>query len=250
LYRHREVGAALDRGVVGHDHDFLSHHPPDTANHAGGRCGIVVHALGGQRRDLQERRRGVEQGDDALAHQQLAALDVLVAGLLPAATGGVGEAAVELLDQGAVEGDVVAEFRRTRIELGLDGRHPPIVGPTKKARRGGPFRITPGRGSVLRVVRGSVGLVGHFLRSVGGRLGGVGGGIGGGSGSVVGGFGGGVGSLVDVGGDFAHGFAGRGSGGFGALLGGVDGGGTGLVGGSGGFSGRLLGFGGFVLAGR
>src|SRR5690606_13781646 len=75
-------------------------------------------------------------------------------------------------------------------------------------------------------------------------------GIGGGSGSVVGGFGGGVGSLVDVGGDFAHGFAGRGSGGFGALLGGVHGGGTGLVGGSGGFSGLLLGFGGFVLAGR
>src|SRR5690606_16974480 len=128
----------------------------------------------------------IEQGDDALAHQQLAAFDVLVARLLSAAAGGAGEATIELLDQGAMEGDVVAEFRGTRIELGMDGRHPPIVGPTKKARRGGPFRMHSGRGSVLRVVRGSVGLVGHFLRSVGGRLGGVGGGIGGGSGSVVG----------------------------------------------------------------
>src|SRR5690606_23704477 len=99
-------------------------------------------------------------------------LDVLVARLLPAAVRGARQAPVEFVHQGAMEGDVVAEVRRARIELRLDGWHPPIVEPsharlqvprfcraepcsagscsrawlgsTKKARRGGPFETLRG----------------------------------------------------------------------------------------------------------
>ena len=83
LHRHREVGAALDRRIVGDDHDFLSHHPADAADHAGGGRGIVVHAFGGERGDFQEGRAGVEQGGDAVAREQLAALGVLGRALSP-----------------------------------------------------------------------------------------------------------------------------------------------------------------------
>src|SRR3546814_5036308 len=62
LHRHREVGAALDRGVVGDHHDLLPEHPADAADHARGGRGIVVHFLGGERRDFEERRTRVEQG--------------------------------------------------------------------------------------------------------------------------------------------------------------------------------------------
>src|SRR5690606_6906015 len=146
--------------------------------------------------------------------------------LLPAAVRGARQAPVEFVHQGAMEGDVVAEVRRARIELRLDGWHPPIVEPSmaRLYKKGPPrraFRNTPGRGSVLRFVRGSVGLVGHVLRSVGGRLGSVGGGAGSSSGSFVGGFGSGIGGLVDVGTDLANSLARGGGSGFCALLGSV-----------------------------
>src|SRR5690606_9742380 len=131
LDRHREVGAALDGGVVGHDHHLLAHHPADAADHAGRGGLAVVHLLGRERRDLEEGRGRVEQGDDAVAHQQLAAGDVLAARLLAAAVGGTGQAAVEFGDQRTVEVGVVAEFLRTRIEFRGDGGHPPIVGAKK-----------------------------------------------------------------------------------------------------------------------
>ncbi len=118
LHRHREVGAALDRGVVGDDHHFLSHHPADAADHAGGGRGVVVHAFGGERGDLEERRARVEQGGDAIARQQLAALGVLVARLLAAAVGGARQAGVEFVDQRAVVGDVVLEILRAGIDAG------------------------------------------------------------------------------------------------------------------------------------
>jgi hypothetical protein len=110
LHRHREVGAALDRGVVGHDHDLLAHHPADAADHAGRGRGAVVHVLGRERRDLQEGRARVEQGGDAVARQQLAALGVLAARGLAAAVRGARQATLEFLHQGAVVLRVVAEF--------------------------------------------------------------------------------------------------------------------------------------------
>ena len=71
---HRVVGAALDRRVVGDDHAFGAADLADAGDHARARRIAVVHAVGGERAQLEERRARVEQPVDALADGQLAAL--------------------------------------------------------------------------------------------------------------------------------------------------------------------------------
>ena len=55
LHRHRVVGAALDGGVVGDDEHLSAVHHADAGDDAGAGAGAAVQALGGERRDLQER---------------------------------------------------------------------------------------------------------------------------------------------------------------------------------------------------
>ena len=110
LYRHREISAALDRGVVGHHHHFQSLDPADAGDHAGSGRGVGIHAFGGQRRDFEERRAWVEQGGDALARQQLAAFGVLVAGLLAATISRAAQSPVQFFHQGTVVGGSIDEF--------------------------------------------------------------------------------------------------------------------------------------------
>ena len=74
LHRHREVGAALHRRVVGDDHHLASRDAADAGDEAGGRRVVVVHVVRGERRQLEKRRAGIEQPVDALAHRQLALL--------------------------------------------------------------------------------------------------------------------------------------------------------------------------------
>ncbi len=76
LHRDRVIGAALDRGIVGHDHALHPFDPANAGHHAGAGHGVLVHAGGRQRRDFKKRRTGIEQRIDALAHQQLATRDV------------------------------------------------------------------------------------------------------------------------------------------------------------------------------
>ena len=76
LHRDRVVGAALDGGVVGDDDAFAAADAADAGDHAGGGHVAVVHPVRRERRQLEERRAGVEQEVDALARQQLAARDV------------------------------------------------------------------------------------------------------------------------------------------------------------------------------
>lgn len=71
LDRHRVVRAALDGGVVGDDHDLAAGDPADPGDDAGGRGLAVVHAVGGQRGELQEGRSGVEQPVHAVAGSSL-----------------------------------------------------------------------------------------------------------------------------------------------------------------------------------
>ena len=54
---HREVAAALDRGVVGDDDARPAGDAADAGDDAGRRRLAVVEAVGGQRRELEERRR-------------------------------------------------------------------------------------------------------------------------------------------------------------------------------------------------
>ena len=81
----RVVGAALDGGVVGDDHALAAGDAADAGDDAGGGRLVVVQAVGGQRRQLQEARAGVEQAVDAVARQQLAARDVALPRALGAA---------------------------------------------------------------------------------------------------------------------------------------------------------------------
>ncbi len=65
----RVVGAALDRGVVGDDHAFAPGDPADAGDHARAGALVVVHAVGGQRRQFQKRAARVEQPVHAVARQ-------------------------------------------------------------------------------------------------------------------------------------------------------------------------------------
>ena len=75
LDRDREVGPALHRRVVGDDQDFAAGHAADARHEAGRRRLVVVHAVGSERGQLEERRARVDEAFDALANRQLALLD-------------------------------------------------------------------------------------------------------------------------------------------------------------------------------
>src|SRR5688572_6675545 len=97
LHRHREVGAALDRRVVRDDDDFRAVHLANACDYTRSGRATVVHAIGRKRRELEERRAGVEQRADAIARQELAALGVLAPRILAAAFGRDGDALLELV---------------------------------------------------------------------------------------------------------------------------------------------------------
>ena len=80
LHRHRVVGAALDGGVVRHDHAFAARDAADAADHGGRVHVAAVHAPSGELADLEEGRAGIEQLQHALARQQLAAGDMPISG--------------------------------------------------------------------------------------------------------------------------------------------------------------------------
>ncbi|MNT43038.1 hypothetical protein D3C72_1794890 [compost metagenome] len=117
LDRHRVVGAALDRGVVGHDHAFHARHPADAGHHAGAGDRIAVHAVRGQRGDFQEGTARIEQGIDAVAHQQLAARGVLGARRFAAAKCGAGEGGVQVVDYGLHRRAVAFKRIAARLQL-------------------------------------------------------------------------------------------------------------------------------------
>ena len=95
----RVVRAALHRRVVGDDHAFATGDPADAGDHAGAGAFVVVHAVGGQRRHLEERAAGVEQTVHAVARQQLAAADVPLAGAFRTAECRGGQLCAQLIDQ-------------------------------------------------------------------------------------------------------------------------------------------------------
>ena len=61
LHRHRIIGAALDGGVVAHDHAFAALDAADAGDDAGGMDRVLVHAVGGERRQFQKRRARIDQ---------------------------------------------------------------------------------------------------------------------------------------------------------------------------------------------
>ena len=99
LDRHGVVGAALDGRVVRHDHALPAPDPADPGDDAGAGYRAVVHAVRGQRAQLQERRARVQQPVDPVAHEQLAPAQVPAAGGLPTTEPGRREVLPQLGDQ-------------------------------------------------------------------------------------------------------------------------------------------------------
>ncbi len=99
LDRHRVVGAALDGGVVG-DHDHVpAGHRRDPGDDPGAGGIAAVELRGRQRRQLEERRAGVREPLDAVAHEQLAAALVPLARTLASPLPDRLQAILELGDQ-------------------------------------------------------------------------------------------------------------------------------------------------------
>ena len=123
LHRQRVVGAALHRRVVADDHALAPGDAADAGDQAGGRRLVAIEAERRQRRELEERRAGIEQQLDAFAGQQLAAADVARAGRLATAGGGARQARAQVLDQGAHRRRIGGELRASNVEQRLDDRH-------------------------------------------------------------------------------------------------------------------------------
>ena len=107
--RNRVVRAAFDRRIVGHDHAFAARDPADAGDDAGPGAFVVVHPVGGERRDFEQRATGIEQSVDAIAGQQFASVDMAGAGAFRATQRGRGQLVAQLRDKRGVR---VAVFRR------------------------------------------------------------------------------------------------------------------------------------------
>ena len=73
----------------------------DAGDEAGAVDRLAIHAVGGERRQLEERRAGIEQVGDALARQQLSARQMALAGALRPAGGGLGAPRLQFRDERA-----------------------------------------------------------------------------------------------------------------------------------------------------
>ena len=130
LHRHRVIGAALHRGVVGHNHALHALHPADAGNDARRGRLVVVHAMRGKLADFEERRARIEQMIDTVARQQLAPRGVLGPRRLAAAKRHLGRLGAQILDQPAQAGGIGLEVRRAGVDAGFDDAHvsPSLVG--------------------------------------------------------------------------------------------------------------------------
>jgi hypothetical protein len=125
FHRHRVVGAALDGGVVTDDHAFLAFDAADAGDDAGAGRGAIVHVIGRQLRELEERRAGIEQVFDALARQQLAARKVTSTSVGTAALGQMRDFLAQVVDHRLHRCGVGLEVFAARVEFALDLGHVP-----------------------------------------------------------------------------------------------------------------------------
>jgi hypothetical protein len=115
--------AALHRRVVGDDHALAPRHPADAGDDARGRHLAPVHAVCGERRQLEDRRARIDQRVDAVARQELAARDVPRARLLAAAACDLGGLRTKVGHELAHQRRIRAKVLGARIELGLERCH-------------------------------------------------------------------------------------------------------------------------------
>src|SRR5664280_785295 len=124
--RHRVIAAALDGGVVGHDHAFAPFDAADAGDDAGAVDVAVIHAEGGKRRQFQERRAGIDQVHHAFSWKKLSAPDMALARLLRAAQGGLGAARLQLGSKRTHSFGIGAKFGAVRVDCRRKNSQPAL----------------------------------------------------------------------------------------------------------------------------
>ena len=119
----RVVRAALDRRVVGDDHDLASRDAGNPRHEAGAGRVVLVHLEGGKRRELEERRARVDQAIETFADRQLALRAVPLEVRGAAALARRGQAAAKVRDEPRHAGLVLAERRALRRHVGREPIH-------------------------------------------------------------------------------------------------------------------------------
>ena len=113
---HGEISAAFDRGVVAHHHAVGAVHTPDAGDQTGRRGIVVVHVQRRQWGDFQKRRAGIQQLQQPVAGQQLAAPGVLGASRLAAPQCDLRLLLSQIFDQRLHGVGIGLKVGRTRIE--------------------------------------------------------------------------------------------------------------------------------------
>ena len=135
-----EVGAALDGGVVGHDHHLAAAHASDAGDEPGSRRLVVVHPPGGQRRQLEKGGVGVEKMGQPAAHRQLALLGMPAGRRLAAAFTRPRPPRFEIALQRLHRAQIGAELLAAGIDAGRQDAHGERAGrgpePAGAGRRG------------------------------------------------------------------------------------------------------------------
>ncbi len=149
LHRDGKVRPALHRGVVGDDHHFAPAHAADARHQAGAGGVAAVHPPRGQRRELEERRAGVQQAFDPLANGQLALLAMALDRLFTAAAAHLGEPLAQFGHHALHVRAIAVEQVGIRLQVRLDDVH---GGPHYSRDSAWPYtfrRRSPGQLSVV-----------------------------------------------------------------------------------------------------
>ena len=134
LHRHREVGPALDGGVVGDDDALDPAHPADPGDEPCGWGVAVVHVPRRELRELEEGGARVEELAHPVAGEELAACDVAPARSFAAPLLDLRDPGPEILDEGGHRPRVLAELRRPRVDAALDDGHRLRLPPSRSRR--------------------------------------------------------------------------------------------------------------------
>ncbi len=145
LHRHRIIGAALDGGIVADDHAFAAGDAADAGDDAGAVDGVVVHAVGGERRQFEERRARI----DAASSPARAATACRAPGGARGRCGGPPSAALaRCASSSATSARIAAWLARNSFDavstLGCDGGHEslsPSGIPLRRARQRNALRM-------------------------------------------------------------------------------------------------------------
>ncbi len=123
LHGHRQIGAAFDGGVVAYHHAFAALDAADAGDDAGGVDIAVIEAVGGKRRQLQERRARIDQVHHSFSWKKLSARHMPFARPFRAAQRGFGAARLQFGGKRAHRLGIGAELGGIAVDLTADLRH-------------------------------------------------------------------------------------------------------------------------------